>query len=88
VRFSLDGDRTLQIFAQGYPRFVVEPCEGGPVDQIETVAVGTGGLSYHAGSDTYTYVWKTDAAWAGQCGRFVLGLDDSSTWYALFRFTR
>jgi hypothetical protein len=88
VKFSLDGDRTLQILAQGYPHFVAEPCEGGPVDQIEMVAVGTGGLSYHVGSDTYTYVWKTDAAWAGECGRFVLGLDDGSTWYALFRFTR
>ena len=43
------------------------------LDDVEqTVTAGGSSLSYDAASDRYTYVWKTDKAWAGQCRQLVL----------------
>jgi hypothetical protein len=89
VRFSLGGDRGLAIFRPGFPRFVSAPC--GTADQQAPVEVTTdspSGLSYDATTGTYTYVWKSDAALGGRCGRLELGLVDLSDQGALFRFTR
>jgi hypothetical protein len=36
-------------------------------------------LSYDAGTDTYTYVWKTQKSWAGRCGTAVVALTDGTT---------
>jgi hypothetical protein len=41
-----------------------------PVDAIEqTVNANSSGLTYDAATDRYTYVWKTQKAWAG-CRRW------------------
>jgi hypothetical protein len=89
VRFRLGGDRGLDIFLPGYPRFEYGVCESGTEDAIEqTVAVTASGLSYSPANDTYTYIWKTPKSLANQCGKFQLGLKDGSTHYALFRFGR
>jgi hypothetical protein len=38
------------------------------VDAIEqVVTASSSGLQYDTTTDTYTYVWKTQKAWAGQC---------------------
>ena len=63
------------------------PCNvGAPVDEIETtVAAGQSSLTYDATTDQYTYVWKTDRTWAGQCRQLVVRLRDGSSHVASFR---
>ena len=89
VKFSLHGNQGLSIFQAGYPQIQPIACPSGvPLDAIQqTVTAGTSSLSYDATSDTYTYTWKTNKAWAGQCGRLDLGLIDGSSHTADFQFT-
>jgi len=94
VKFSLGGDQGLDIFrvdgsGRPYPQFTSEPCEtGGVVVPIDETTVSPAGLTYDAATGRYTYVWKTDKAWAGRCGVFQLGLKDGSDHHALFYFVR
>lgn len=90
VKFSLGGDRGLKILAPGSPSSGAVSCSSGaaiaPVEQ--TVTAGNSGLSYDAASKRYTYVWKTDKAWAGTCRRLEVKLTDGTSHPALFRFTK
>jgi hypothetical protein len=62
---------------------------GLPQDKIEqTVAAGSSSLSYDAASDTYTYVWKTNKAWAGTCRQFIIKLNNGTEHRAKFKFVR
>jgi hypothetical protein len=89
VRFSLGGDHGLDIFAEGHPKFVYQACDAGPADPIEETATSsTSGLTYHAGSDQYTYTWKTRKEWVNKCGTLYVNLNDGSIHPAEFRFTR
>jgi len=90
VKFSLSGDQGLAIFAPSYPKSQEVPCSStAPVDGIEeTVSAGGSSLSYDASSDRYTYVWKTDKAWAGSCRQLVLEFDDGQRQRATFRFVK
>jgi hypothetical protein len=89
VKFSVGGDRGLNILAAGAPTSSAVPCLGATPDVVEqTVAAGASSLSYDAASDTYNYVWKTQKAWAGSCRQFVLGLDDGTVHTALFDFRK
>jgi uncharacterized membrane protein len=89
VRFSLGGDRGLDIFQPGYPRFDYGVCGSGTEDAIEqTVSVTASGLTYNPANDTYTYNWKTGTSLVNQCGKFQLGLKDGSEQYAIFHFVR
>jgi hypothetical protein len=88
VKFSLGGDYGLDIFETGYPRSEVIACDSqAEVDGIEeTVTAGSSSLSYAAGSDTYTYVWKTSKAWEDSCRQLVVKFDDGTTTRANFKF--
>jgi hypothetical protein len=88
VRFSLGGDRGLEVFATGYPRAHLIDCQtGASLDAIEeTASLGTDALTYNSATDTYTYVWKTQKAWAGRCRELVLVFDDTSRRIAKFLF--
>jgi hypothetical protein len=90
VRFSLGGDQGLAIFASGYPASVQIPCDfsSPTVPLNDTVAAGSDSLSYDPASDTYTYIWRTDRAWAGTCRALILKLADGTLHYAYFSFTR
>jgi hypothetical protein len=89
VKFGLGGDRGLAIFRSGFPKFVSEPCDASDTqDDIEATTTSPTGLTYDPGNQRYTYVWKTDKAWAGKCGRLELGLTDGTDHYALFHFVR
>jgi hypothetical protein len=87
VKFSLNGDQGLNIFAAGYPVSILISCDtGAPQDAIEvTVMAGNSSLSYSAGTGTYTYVWKTDKAWAG-CRQLVVRLNDGTAHVVNFKF--
>lgn len=88
LKFSLGGNQGPNIFADGFPATQTYPCQTGAItDAIEKVVAARGsGLSYNALTDIYTYVWKTDKAWAGQCQRLVLRFADGSEQVALFRY--
>ncbi|HSB86668.1 MAG TPA: ExeM/NucH family extracellular endonuclease, partial [Ilumatobacteraceae bacterium] len=87
VTFSLNGNQGLDIFASGYPKVVFVSCPTSAVDAVETtVTAGASSLSYDASSDLYTYVWKTNKAWAGKCGLLQVRLADGTTHSALFQF--
>ena len=90
VKFRLSGNQGLNIFKSGSPASASYTCSGtAPTDAIEqTVTASTSGLSYDATTDQYTYVWKTDKAWAGSCRALVAKLADNTTKTANFQFTK
>jgi len=94
VKFSLGGDRGLDIFGEDadgrpYPQFVSRPCDtNDTLVPIEATTANPGGLTYDPATGQYTYVWKTLKEWAGRCGTFELGLKDGSDHHALFYFVR
>ena len=88
VKFSLGGDRGLDIFAAGYPKSAPIACQSTAlVSGIEeTLTAGASGLSYDPVSDHYTYVWKTSKAWAKSCRQLVVKLNDGTLQRANFTF--
>jgi hypothetical protein len=90
IKFSLNGDQGLTIFAAGYPISQRIECEtSAPTDTIEqTVSAGTSGLAYDPVTDTYTYTWKTNRSWANTCRQLTIRLSDGTDHTALFMFTR
>jgi predicted extracellular nuclease len=90
VKFSLNGDHGLDIFAAGYPVSQQIACDAGtPTDPIEeTVTAGSSGLSYDPLTDTYTYTWKTNKSWANTCRQLIVQLNDGTTYQANFKFTK
>lgn len=86
LKFSLGGDYGLEALQLATSTEIA--CEGaipGSAEQA-TVAAEASGLQYHAVSQQYTYVWKTEKAWAGTCRELTLTLDDGTTHTARFLF--
>jgi Predicted extracellular nuclease len=89
LKFSLGGDRGLDIFSQG-PTVTPVACP--------TSAAGTAGaamaataashLHYDTSSDQYVYSWKTDKVWAGSCVKLSFLLVDGTPHMAYFAFTK
>ena len=86
VKFSLNGDQGLDIFAVGFPAAVLTPCTGGAPSEEVTESAGGIGLQYDPATDEYTYVWKTDKSWAGFCAELQVKLVDGITHTANFQF--
>jgi hypothetical protein len=88
LKFSLDGNQGLDIFAAGYPKSVAISCDFAAPTAVleETETAGGSSLTYDPSSDRYKYVWKTDKRWAHTCRQFVLGLRDGTFRRANFRF--
>jgi len=88
VKFSLSGNKGLNIFATDYPASQQITCDSGaPVSEVEeTVTAGSSSLSYDSGSDKYNYVWKTESSWAGTCRQLIVKLNDGSEHVVKFKF--
>jgi hypothetical protein len=89
VKFSLGGNRGLDIFYNStYPASQQISCSTtAPLDTIETtVTAGASSLSYDSGSGTYTYTWKTNAAWANTCRALVIRTKFGTFHTADFKF--
>jgi probable HAF family extracellular repeat protein len=86
IRFSLGGDKGLDIFATGYTKSETIPCDSTtPVDAIEETVSVKHGLSYNASTGRYEYIWTTSSTWSG-CRQFVMKLQDGSVHRANFIF--
>ena len=88
VKFSLSGDKGLNIFAANSPSSVTISCDSSaPQDDIEeTVNAGGSSLSYTALTDQYNYVWKTQTSWKNTCRQLVVKLNDGTEHRANFKF--
>ena len=88
IKFSLSGDRGMNILAAGYPASSAIPCEQNvPGPTMEpTASTGDGGLSYDPVSGEYKYVWKTSRDWRRSCRMLIVRLTDGSEYYAKFSF--
>jgi hypothetical protein len=89
VKFDLNGDQGMNIFATGFPKVTAITCPSAstPVDLIEeVVAASTSGLQY--GSGQYIYVWKTDKAWAGSCRQLEVKFADGVSKYVKVQFKK
>lgn len=80
VKFGLRGYQGMSIHVAGSPASKKIACDSGaPLDGIEeTVTTGGSGLCYDPTSDQYTYVWKSDKAWAGSCRQLVVTLSEGT----------
>ena len=89
VKFSLGGDRGLDIFESGYPQVRSVSCPSGSADVVEeTFTAEPSRLTYSSGNGQYTYLWRTDRSWAGQCKKLELKFVDhwNSNQSAIFSF--
>jgi hypothetical protein len=87
VKFSLGGNRGLNILATGYPRAVAISCSStAPEDDIEEFTTLTNDLVYDAVTNRYQYNWKTPKSFAGTCQRLDFKFVDGTTYSALFTF--
>ncbi|HVM30971.1 MAG TPA: PxKF domain-containing protein, partial [Candidatus Limnocylindrales bacterium] len=87
LHFTLGGYHGLDVLAEGYPASARRACASDTSEANEIAAsAGRSGLSYDANSDIYTFVWKTDRAWAGSCRQLTLRLTDGTTARADFAF--
>jgi hypothetical protein len=90
IKFSLGANFGLNILTVGSPGSGFIPCSStDPVDTIETtVTAGSSSLSYDPTSNQYTYVWKTQSAWANTCRQLVVSFADGTTQRANFKFKK
>ena len=90
VKFSLGGDKGLNVFATDYPRSEAMGCDATATSQDVSATVSAGGstLAYDAATNVYSYVWKTDKRWAGTCRQLTFTFMDGTTRSALFSFIR
>ncbi len=88
VKFALGGDQGLNIFNAGYPGSQQINCQSGvPISPIEeTSDAGNSSLQCDPATGQYTYVWKTDKAWANTCRQLVVQLTDGTNHVADFLF--
>lgn len=88
VKFSLKGNKGLDIFAAGTPTVEKVYCPITATKNVveKYVTVTDPLLSYNATKDKYKFTWQTDAAWAGTCQLFTIELNDGTTHTALFKF--
>jgi hypothetical protein len=87
VKFSLSGDKGLNILAAGYPASTPIACDDNePGSTIEETTANGSGLTYDPVSDEYKYVWKTTKDWRRTCRILIVKFADGSEHYAKFSF--
>jgi hypothetical protein len=86
IKFSLSGDKGLNIFAADYPQSVQIACDTGAVLGDPEPTANPGGSSMSYGGDKYNYVWKTEKSWAGTCRQLIVKLIDGTEHLANFKF--
>ena len=80
VKFSLGGDYGLNVIAAEFPKSKL--C--GTADSTAVSTAAAEPFSFALGQ--YSYVWKTDKAWKGQCRELLVKLADNTVKRATFNF--
>jgi uncharacterized UPF0146 family protein len=92
VRFSLGSYRGPAPVAAGYPAVAPVACSAGAQPAGIVKARGTWTRSWRGrskrGRGTYTFLWKTEHDWAGDCRQLVLKLDDGTLHRVEVQFVR
>ena len=90
VKFSLGGDRGLDVFESGFPASGVIPCGSNPnlEDGTPIVSPGKTPFRYEPAKDIYELRWSTSKLWSGTCRQLIVKLVDGSVLRANFRFGR
>jgi len=91
IKFGLGGDQAMGVMAAGSPSSAQTACPGSAaVDAVEELTSTAGGssLQYDAATRLYTYVWKTEKGWSGQCRTLSVKLTDGSIRSVVFHFTK
>jgi hypothetical protein len=99
VKFSLTGYQGLDVFSgaatpdttDDYPKSQQIYCDpSAAAMSIEETIVnpGNSSLTYAAGSDQYTFVWKTEKSWNNTCRQLVIKFKDGQTRRANFQFKK
>ncbi|HEX8129263.1 MAG TPA: immunoglobulin-like domain-containing protein [Pyrinomonadaceae bacterium] len=88
IKFSLSGNKGLNIFADDSPASGVVACNSTDpaVDLTEIDTPAASSLTYDAASDRYHYNWKTLKAWEGTCRQLVVTQNDGTQHRANFKF--
>jgi cysteine-rich repeat protein len=82
--------RRLDAVSYNPLRYVEVPCDSTlPTDPVEiTDTTGSAGLHYDTTAEQYVFNWKTSKSFAGKCYQVVVELDDGSSYFTLFNFTK
>ncbi|WP_052703101.1 discoidin domain-containing protein [Paenibacillus beijingensis] len=80
IKFSLGGDRGMDISIAGYPASVDA---ADPEQELLSVDAD---LEYDPNEDQYILIWKTDKAWAGTTRKLIMKLIDGTEHSLLFTF--
>jgi hypothetical protein len=86
LKFSLGGDKGMNIFADGYPQSVQIACDTGEVLGTPLPIANPGGSSMSYGGGKYNDVWKTEKSWSGTCRQLIVKLIDGTEHLANFQF--
>jgi hypothetical protein len=88
VTFSLDGDQGFDVLASATST-PISCSSREPIGPSQPAATpGDSGLTYDAGTDTYSLTWKTAKGWSGSCRRLTITLADGTVHEADFQFVR
>jgi hypothetical protein len=80
LKFSLHGNRGNDVLVASSSTWT--SCDS----SAASATTATGGLSYNASLDRYTFLATTNKAWAGTCADLTLSLRDGTTHQARFTF--
>ena len=89
LSFGLGGFEGYDLLADGSPASRYYPCENGapgPADVQAAVDATSSSFAYYPTNHSYTYIWKTEASWAGSCRELIFTFRDASSRRVLFDF--
>ena len=88
VKFSVEGFGKSGAVLKGSPTSVSMECSAGRSEKRLEGNVDELASHIRAEGGQYTYIWKTNADWAGKCRKLIVTLVDGSSHAALFRFAK
>ena len=88
VIFSVQGSTGGPVVQSGSPTSVEVTCSASASERSVTTTVDASASRLVALGTVYTYIWKTNASWAGTCRKLVVTLVDGSSHEAVFRFAK
>ena len=88
VKFSIESLGKPGAVLKGSPTSVSMNCSAGRSEKRLEGSVDELASHMRAQGSQYTYIWKTNAEWAGKCRKLIVTLVDGSSHAALFRFEK